>query len=209
MGKILLLLTIVLTLIFSLILLDFTLSQSCFLTVEAGGPYVKTSSLPKVLIVGNVSSGSGPAPYANVTIKIYQGSSLKATKELIASPEGKFYAEFENLDKGNYTANITANYSSSTCEASDEFEIKESLSGCNPKNISLTGMARDLTGQAISGNVKVLIKETGDEFSKSFDSGKWNLSFTACLIPDQRYTMIIQVEDSQGRKSWAEIRFRV
>jgi hypothetical protein len=188
--------------IFLLFSINFALSQSCFL--EAGGPYVKTSSLPKVLVAGNASSN------ANVTIKIYEGSFLKTTKELVASSEGKFYAEFEGLDKGNYTANLTANNSSSVCEASDEFEIKESLLGCEMKNISLTGLARDfLTGQPISGIVKVLIKETGDEFSKSFDSGKWSLSFTACLISDQRYTAIIQVEDLQGRKSWAEITFRV
>jgi hypothetical protein len=203
MRKILFLVIVALT--FSLIFLDFVFSQSCSLTVEAGGPYIKTSSLPKVLIVGNVSS-----PNANVTIKIYEGSSLKATKELTASSEGKFYSEFENLDKGNYTANITANYSSLTCEASDEFEIKESLPGCKQMNISLAGLARDfLTGQPISGIVKVLIKESGDEFSKSFDSGKWSLSFTECLISGQRYTAIIEVEDLQGRKSWAEIRFGV
>jgi hypothetical protein len=210
MGKFLFLLSITLTLIFSLILLDFVLPQDCFLTVEAGGPYIKTSSSPKVLIAGNVSSGSGPASNANVTIKIYEGYSLKATKELTASSEGKFYADFESLDKGNYTANITANYSSSTCEASNEFEIKESLSGCKQMNISLAGLARDfLTGEDISGNVTVLIKESGDESSKSFDSGKWSLSFTACLIQDQRYTAIIQVTDLQGRKSWVEIKFRV
>ena len=208
MEKILFLFTILL--IFSLIFLDFTLPQACVLTVEAGGPYVKTLSLPKVLIAGNVSLGSSPAPNANVTIKIYEGNLLKEVKELTASSEGKFYTEFENLDKGRYTANLTANYSSSVCEASDEFEIKESLAGCEVKSLKLAGFARDfLTGEAISGNVKVLIKENGDEFSKDFDSGKWNLSFTTCLIPDQRYTAIVQVTDSKGRKSWTEILFRI
>jgi hypothetical protein len=208
MRKILFLVVIALT--FTLIFLDFVFSQSCSLTAEAGGPYAKTSSLPKILIAGNVSLGSGPASNANVTIEIYEGSSLKAKKELIASSEGKFYSEFENLGKGNYTANMTANHSSLTCKASDEFEIKESLPGCKQKTISLEGSARDsLTGQTISGNVKVLIKETGDEFSKDFNLGKWSLSFTACLLSDQRYTAIVQVVDLKGRKSWAEIQFRV
>jgi hypothetical protein len=206
MKKILLLLVF----ICFFLLIKLAMPQACFLSAEAGGPYVKTSTPPKVLIAGNVSLGSTPAPNANVTIKIYEGSSLKATKELTASSEGKFYAEFEGLEKGNYVANLTANYSSSVCEASDEFEIKESLADCEIKNISLSGLATDfLRGQAISGNVKVLIKENGEEFSEDFDSGRWDISLTTCLIPDQRYTAVIQITDLKGRKSWAEILFRV
>jgi hypothetical protein len=198
-----------------LFLFVFPFNQAClaarlFFKRGSRSPYVKTSTPPKVLIAGNVSLGSTPATNANVTIKIYEGSSLKATKELTASSEGKFYAEFEGLEKGNYVANLTANYSSSVCEASDEFEIKESLADCEIKNISLSGLATDfLRGQAISGNVKVLIKENGEEFSEDFDSGRWDISLTTCLIPDQRYTAVIQITDLKGRKSWAEILFRV
>ena len=203
---------IFLVLAFLFLFLNLVLSQAnqCQVTVEAGGPYIKTSSSPKILIAGNVSYDSSPASDANTTIKIYEDGTPKATKELTASSGGKFFAIFENLDKGNYTTNVTANYSSSVCNASDEFEIKESLSGCEQKNISLAGLARDfLTGEAISGTLKVLIKESGDEYSKGFESGKWSLNFTTCLLPDQRHTAVIQVLDTKGRKAWIEVQFRV
>lgn len=181
-------------------------------TVEAGGPYIKDIATPIVLIAGEVNFGGQPAANANVSIKIYEGSNLIASKEVIASSDGKYFATFTNFDLGTYFVNVSANYSYATAWDTDTFKVISKLKGCVAKTVSLSGIAQDyLTGQTISsGTVKIYIKENGDEFSTSFTGGKWSIAFTSCLFPDQRHTAIIQIIDSStGRTSWSEIQFRV
>jgi hypothetical protein len=178
--------------------------------VEAGGPYVKNQTLPIVLIVGTVTFAGESAPYSNVTIKIYEGPTLKASKDLVSSSTGKFATTFTGFDVGVYSVEVLANYSSATTSSSDTFKVIESLSGCTYKTISLNGNALDyLTGLPISsGTVKITIKENGDEFSTSFTGGRWVATFTTCLVQDRRYTAIIQITDSAtGKISWSETQF--
>jgi hypothetical protein len=180
------------------------------INVEAGGPYVKTGSLPTILIVGNVSFAGEAAANANITINIYEGATLKATKEFVASSTGKFSTTFTNFDTGIYTVNVSANYSLASATATDTFKVIESLSGCIQKTVSLSGTALDYqTGLPIqSGTVKIYIKENGDEFSASFTNGQWTATFVSCLLPGTRHVATVQITDSAtGRTSWSEMQF--
>jgi len=178
--------------------------------VEAGGPYVKTGSLPTVLVVGNVSFAGEPAANANISINIYEGATLRATKEFVASSTGKFSTTFTNFDTGTYTVNVSANYSLASATATDTFKVIEGLSGCVNKTVSLSGTALDYqTGLPIdSGTVKIYIKENGDESSTSFTSGQWTAAFASCLLPGIRHVATVQITDSAtGRTSWSEMQF--
>jgi hypothetical protein len=180
-------------------------------TVEAGGPYVKDITAPTVLVTGEVKFAGEPASNANISIKIYEGSTLVASKDMVASSGGKYFAIFPNFDFGTYIVNVTANYSYASAFATDTFKVIGKLAGCVAKTVSLSGVAQDyLTGQIISsGTVKIFIKENGDEFSTSFTGGKWSIVFTSCLFPDERHNAIVQIIDSStGRVSWSEIQFR-
>jgi len=178
--------------------------------VEAGGPYVKTGSLPTVLVVGNVSFAGEPAANTNISINIYEGATLKATKEFVASSTGKFSTTFTNFDTGTYTVNVSANYSLASATATDTFKVIEGLSGCVNKTVSLSGTALDYqTGLPInSGTVKIYIKENGDESSTSFTNGQWTAAFASCLLPGIRHVATVQIVDSAtGRTSWGEMQF--
>jgi len=177
---------------------------------EAGGPYVKNQTLPTVLIVGNVTFAGESVAYANVSIKIYEGATLKASKDMTTSSSGKFSTSFTTLDVGTYTVEVSANYSSANASANDTFKVIERLGDCTQRTVSLSGTALDyLTGSSISsGTVKIMIKENGDEFSTSFTGGRWIVTFVSCLVLDRRYTAIVQITDSStGRVSWSEIQF--
>ncbi|MEM5773269.1 MAG: hypothetical protein QXL86_03565 [Candidatus Aenigmatarchaeota archaeon] len=180
-------------------------------TVEAGGPYVKDIVAPTILVVGEVKFAGEPASFANVTIRIYEGANLKATRNLIASSDGKYFAAFPNFDYGTYLVNVSANYTFASTYNTDTFKVIGKLSGCVPKTVSLGGTAQDyLTGEIIpSGTIKIYIKENGDEFTTNFSEGKWSIAFTTCLIPDERHLAIVQITDSTtGRISWSEVQFR-
>ncbi|MEM5869862.1 MAG: hypothetical protein QXR09_01700 [Candidatus Aenigmatarchaeota archaeon] len=181
-------------------------------TVEAGGPYVKYTTAPTVLIAGEVKFAGEPASFANVTIRIYEGSVLKLIRELIASSDGKYFVAIPNFDYGGYLVNVSANYSFASAYNIDTFKVIGKLSGCVPKMVSLSGKAQDfLTGEIIpSGTVKIYIKENGDEFTTNFSEGRWSVAFTTCLIPDERHVAIVQIKDlATGRISWSEIQFKV
>jgi len=183
---------------------------SLAINVEAGGPYVKTDSLPTILIAGNVTFGRESAPSANVSISIYEGTTLKASKETIASSSGKFFTTFTDLDVGTYTVNVSANYSLTNASTSDTFKVIQRLTGCTQKTVSLNGVALDyLTGSSISsGTVKITIKENGDEFSTTFTNGRWTIAFVSCLVSNDRYIATVQITDSStGRTSWGEMQF--
>lgn len=213
MGKILLIATFFSFL--SVVALVFLIKEvnsrpdSLTVTVEAGGPYVKDMATPKVLVVGEVKFEGEPANFANVTIRIYENTTLKVRRDLTASSEGKYFAIFHDLEPGTYFVNVSANYSSANAWGEDTFKIASKFYGCVEKNVSFYGLAQDhMKGQTISsGNVKIFIKENGDKFGTEFSQGNWFVTFTSCLIPDQRHTAIIQIKDS-GRVSWNEIQFR-
>jgi len=178
--------------------------------VEAGGPYMKTEILPTILVVGNVTFSDEVAPYANVSIKVYEGATLKVSKDTIASSAGKFATTFMNFDIGTYTVNASANYSLASTWTIDTFKVVVRLAGCVQRTVSLNGAALDyVTGLPIpSGTVKIAIKENGDEFENTFTNGRWTITFTTCLLPDMRHTAIVQIIDSgTGRTSWSEIQF--
>ncbi|MEM5829813.1 MAG: hypothetical protein QW040_01515 [Candidatus Aenigmatarchaeota archaeon] len=180
-------------------------------TVEAGGPYVKDVEAPLVLVVGEVKVVGSPVSNANVSIQIYRGSNFVASKDVITSSDGKYFATFSGLDLGAYVVNVKANYSSASASSLDTFSVISRLSGCVPKTVSLSGTAQNyLTGEIIpSGTVKIYIAENGDEFTTSFTEGKWTVTFTSCLFPDARHTAIVQIIDSStGSVSWSEIQFR-
>lgn len=178
--------------------------------VEAGGPYVKLITLPTILIVGNVTFNGEAVAYANVSIKIYDGGTLKESRNTVSSSTGKFSTTFTNLDISTYTVSVSANYSLASTSGSDTFKVTESLSGCDEKTVSLSGTALDyMTGLPISsGTVKIAIRENGDEFSTSFTNGRWVISFASCLVQGRKYNAVVQITDSStGRISWGETQF--
>ncbi|MEM5766025.1 MAG: hypothetical protein QW423_00025 [Candidatus Aenigmatarchaeota archaeon] len=180
-------------------------------TIEAGGPYVKHIEAPTIIVVGEVRLVGEPTSNANVSIKIYKDSSLVASKDVVASSDGKYFATFPNFDFGAYVVNVTANYSYATAYSIDTFSVIGKLSGCVAKTVSLSGTAQDyFTGEIVpSGTVKIYIVENGDEFTTSFTEGKWAVTFTSCLFPDISHKAIVQIIDSStGRISWSEIQFR-
>lgn len=177
---------------------------------EMGGPYVKTEVLPTILVVGNVTFSGEAAPYANVSIKIYEAGSLKASKDLTTSSAGKFATTFTNLDIGTYSVNVSANYSMAYASTTDTSKVIARLTGCVLRNVTLNGAALDyVTGLPISqGTAKIAIKENGDEFTTTFTNGRWTTTFTTCLLPSIKHTATVQITDSEtGRTSWSEIQF--
>jgi hypothetical protein len=129
-------------------------------------------------------------------------------KNLTASSGGKYYSDFTGLGTGSYIANVTAQYSGSTNYCTDTFSILSTIT-CNQKTISISGYALDaLTGQTVSGTVKLIIKETGDSKEFSFSNGYWSTQFVTCLDSGNRYTLGIKVEDSEERSSWTQIKFK-
>lgn len=205
------------TMVFFLLSIGSVLAYVCtvscgefWVNFETGGPYIKRQAFPTIFIVGNVNLANGTASYANVSIKIYEGSTLKASRNLIASSTGKFSETFRDIGIGSYDVEVSANYSLWTTYSNDSFKVIGMLAGCLEKNISLSGDALDyLTGSPISqGTVKIAIEENGDEYSTSFTNGKWAASFTSCFTPGQRNHAIVEITDSPtGRTSWGEIEF--
>lgn len=160
------------TMVFFLLSIGSVLAYVCtvscgefWVNFETGGPYIKRQAFPTIFIVGNVNLANGTASYANVSIKIYEGSTLKASRNLIASSTGKFSETFRDIGIGSYDVEVSANYSLWTTYSNDSFKVIGMLAGCLEKNISLSGDALDyLTGSPISqGTVKIAIEENGDE----------------------------------------------
>jgi len=177
--------------------------------LEAGGPYIR-SSLPTVVIVGNVSWFYGePVEDASINLTVYSGSTPVKTLQTQTSSTGKFFWILNDLDVGTYVVVANASYRWEKASSSDKFYITSQYP-CEVQTITLNGTARDFdTGELISkGTVKIVIEENGDTASTTFEGGVWVISFTSCLVPGGRYNAVVQITDADtGKSSYGRIQF--
>jgi hypothetical protein len=173
------------------------------ITCEAGGPYSESS---EVLVIGNLTDSDTGEPVSTSTlVEIIKAGSLQTSKIVQSTSGGKYSADFTGLGLGSYVANVTAY--GTTC--TDTFEIKTSVPCEKERTIQLSGVARDfITGELVtSGNVSLVIEETGDEKIVSISNGLWSTSFKTCLAPGERYTLGIMIIDPAGKSSHARTQF--
>jgi len=163
-----------------------------------------------VSVVGNTTYVDGNGRGAPVKIDIIQGQTVLSTRNVTSSTEGKFSTQITGLSAGTYTANITSTIGSYTGNCQSDFTISTGINCSTPlKTLTLSGYAFDsTTGSSISsGNVTITVKETEDSASTSFTGGYWSLSFKACIISDNRYTLGIKITDSTGKTSYTQSSF--
>ena len=182
-----------------------TLKVEC----EAGGPYTINSV---IVIAGNVTNTTtGEGISANLTLNILKNGNLIFQKNGTSDSNGLYYFILsEQFATGEYKVNITANKNGEENYCTDVLKLfLPSKLLCERKSIKVEGSAvYSSTGGPISqGNVTIIISETGEKAQASFSQGHFSVQFSPCLIAGKGYTLVIKVEDGNGKYGWANLFF--
>lgn len=197
--------------LFSIVLIV-VLAEAFEATCEAGGPYIKNSTI--INVIGNVTNNSLGAN-ANVTINISKSGVLKANRSTTADSSGKYFASFNDvLDVGTYDVNVSVQRLDNTIVCNDTVEIylsSETIT-CQNRVIAVDGYALySDTGQPVTSGtafVTILDKNVGNKTSLT-SSGTFSVGLSACLILGNRYTIVVVVEDNSAKRSWLHQTFVV
>jgi hypothetical protein len=199
---------ILFSILFSLVLFIFTLvgSENLNVSCEAGGPYMKNST---VNIFGNVINVTGTS--SNVSITINSSSSTVVTKNITSDSSGNYQTSISSvLDVGNYTVNVTAEKSGVYGNCTDSLQI--SYTGATGvsvnRTITVNGTAvyRDTGKLVTSGTVYLSVVDQNIKSTASIGSdGRFSIPIYPRLILGEKYYLILVTEDGSGKSSWAQI----
>jgi hypothetical protein len=175
-------------------------------TCEAGGPYVKNST---VNVVGDVTNNTEGVA-SNIEVNITKNSTTYASRSTTSDSSGRYYVSFvESLDIGNYSVNVTAEKDGEYGYCSDNLEIRlEYMETCVDRNIQVSGMLIYSTGELVgSGTITASVIEADAKNQDSFTAGEFSITIPACIYPGRRYSLSIIIEDGLGGRSYSQIFF--